>query len=582
MKLEISNSLKNKLINGNAKVIEYINRQNNFNFSSLTFYNRIVKDLNDRYSEFQIEKVEKLSDIPSKTSKQEYVASIKNGDEVIGDVVIAYSEKNGNTFVSQQFGESLIDKLYSNNDYIKSNVKKIVYSTYNRAESKDQNNSNNFVLRLVKTIGYDVVEMFPFSILPEAYNCVDDILNTYNNLRTKKDNKTTRLDLKKGYPDELTLKYDSEKKGSGLYYYYLILLAIYRVAVPKKVYPKLSYSTECDDNDSITNKFKSLFNERLINYHDNVSIPKGKGVNLLIYGAPGTGKSFYVNKKYGNNLLDRITFYPDYDYSSFVGGLRPVRNEENEGIDYRYIAGPFTRAIVKALKHPDKEVDLVIEELNRAEAASVFGDTFQLLDRESNGISTYSITNKDLSEYIDRQTDNAYKFCDQGVKLPGNLSIIATMNPADQGVFPLDTAFKRRWQLQYRSINWNRENDNNYPDIEVPGFGKKWKDFAKSLNDVLLDKMDVNEDSLLGQFFFKSKDEIENKKLFASKLFGYLWNDVLRYKRTEFFRPKKLGDLISRYISDCDKQGSSSSDLFSDLFSEEIAKALTGEHNEKE
>ena len=180
MKLEISNSLKNKLINGNAKVIEYINRQNNFNFSSLTFYNRIVKDLNDRYSEFQIEKVEKLSDIPSKTSKQEYVASIKNGDEVIGDVVIAYSEKNGNTFVSQQFGESLIDKLYSNNDYIKNNVKKIVYSTYNRAESKDQNNSNNFVLRLVKTIGYDVVEMFPFSILPEAYNCILIICHQLN------------------------------------------------------------------------------------------------------------------------------------------------------------------------------------------------------------------------------------------------------------------------------------------------------------------------------------------------------------------------------------------------------------------
>lgn len=185
--------------------------------------------------------------------------------------------------------------------------------------------------------------------------------------------------------------------------------------------------------------------------------------NRIVFGAPGTGKSFRLKNdceelmEKTSGTYERVTFHPDYSYSQFVGTYKPVMGEDNNSIRYDFVAGPFMRVYVDAIKSgrtgSPKAHLLLIEEINRAKVAAVFGDVFQLLDRDSDGVSEYEIqASEDIRRYLAKELgglpDNYNK-----IKLPNNMFIWATMNSADQGVFPMDTAFKRRWNFEYLGIN---------------------------------------------------------------------------------------------------------------------------------
>ena len=209
-------------------------------------------------------------------------------------------------------------------------------------------------------------------------------------------------------------------------------------------------------------------------------------------------------------------------------------------ITYSFVPGPFVRVLAKAVTHPSENFLLVIEEINRANVAAVFGDVFQLLDRDEDGKSEYPIdASEDLKKYLD---ESSVPLEDGKIAIPANMYIWATMNSADQGVMPLDAAFKRRWEFEYIGID---ENENQVADYEIPNTKNpggtfdfvNWNDFRKALNGKLknLSGASVNEDKLLGPFFISrhsletAKDNTEDFiRLFKSKVLMYLYEDVCK------------------------------------------------------
>lgn len=287
------------------------------------------------------------------------------------------------------------------------------------------------------------------------------------------------------------------------------------------------------------------------------------GINLIVYGTPGCGKSYYVKNellpKYGSDLNGipsiRTTFYQDYTNTDFVGQIMPVVKADGS-VTYEFNPGPFTLALNLAIQNPDKPIALVIEELNRGNAASIFGDIFQLLDRE-NGLSVYNITNVNIQKYLENENPD-YKF--DYIKLPSNLSIICTMNTSDQNVFTLDTAFKRRWKFE--KIKNSFETNHKFKNYFIPGMDVDWEDFCNSINQFILDSKDDitnSEDKQIGVYFV-SKDGLrvdksnlsneDQRKEFAFKIFEYLWDDVAKYSHDSLFKDvKSLDELIDKYVS---------------------------------
>lgn len=263
--------------------------------------------------------------------------------------------------------------------------------------------------------------------------------------------------------------------------------------------------------------------------------------NKIYYGAPGTGKSYKVDKEYPN--YKRVTFHPEYTYYDFIGGLRPTQDEDSGNIKYEFVPGPFTDSLVNAIFDNENYHGIIIEELNRANTAAVFGDIFQLLDRDDDGKSKYTITNKDITDYIKKTKGVNIK----EIILPSNFSIIATMNSADQGVNVLDSAFKRRWQFEYMPINFD---DSDLQDVKIAGFNVPWVKFGKILNNFMSEK-DIDEDRLIGQRFI-TKKEIQDPDLVASKLLIYLWDDIFRYNRKAIFREHNV---FSNLVKDYQKNG---------------------------
>ena len=259
------------------------------------------------------------------------------------------------------------------------------------------------------------------------------------------------------------------------------------------------------------------------------------GFNKIFYGAPGTGKSHRVRHDVAADEDTFVTvFHPDTQNADFVGALKPTM-DENEVV-YRFRAGPFTNALIHALRHPDRKVSLIIEEINRASAAAVFGELFQLLDRNLDGESTYSIhaTDPDMLGYINLELERRGCAQLEVLRIPANLSLLATMNSSDQAVMPLDTAFKRRWHFEYLPIKFDTAGvpqalitlQTAYGLVEV-----SWPRLAQIINSALVE-CDVAEDRLIGPFFLSAKEleSIENSRsALGGKLFIYLWDDVLRH-----------------------------------------------------
>ena len=260
---------------------------------------------------------------------------------------------------------------------------------------------------------------------------------------------------------------------------------------------------------------------------------------IIYFGAPGTGKSHKVREIIGEetNLPNvfRTTFHPDTDYASFVGcykpSMRPTSKEEktltgkDEEIVYTFVPQVFTDAYVYAYKHPAETTYLVLEEINRGNCAQIFGDLFQLLDRKD-GVSEYKIkADNDLAKYLVAQLGEESEGIKDGkLCLPANLSILATMNTSDQSLFPMDSAFKRRWEWEYVPINYSTDILSGSFDITIGEKVYAWVEFIQSVNKHIFD-LTQSEDKQMGNFFIKhSVDESE----FKSKVMFYLWYEVLR------------------------------------------------------
>lgn len=252
---------------------------------------------------------------------------------------------------------------------------------------------------------------------------------------------------------------------------------------------------------------------------------------VIYFGAPGTGKSFEVNrivKAEAPKRNIRTTFHPDTDYSSFVGCYKPTMRDGQ--IEYAFTAQAFINAYIGAWSDLSKPFYLVIEEINRGNCAQIFGDIFQLLDRNADGESNYGIKpDTDLQNYIENKLgliSNIPEEIRSGeqMRLPSNLFIYATMNTSDQSLFPIDSAFKRRWDMRYTAIKPGEKDH----VLVVGGHRYNWTSFIRKVNEKIFD-LTKSEDKQLGYWFISpdSNNEID-WELFVSKAIFYIWNDVVK------------------------------------------------------
>ncbi len=293
----------------------------------------------------------------------------------------------------------------------------------------------------------------------------------------------------------------------------------------------------------------------------------------IFFGAPGTGKSHKIDydlfkdenekpigmgiKEIPENQKFRTTFHPDYDYAQFVGAYKPRKEDDQDKITYSFVPQVFAKAYAAAWKQyfaagnvstAGNQVYLVIEEINRGNCAQIFGDIFQLLDRNSNDFSSYSIDidsdfadwlrtdskdglQKVWNEYINfRYKKDDEEICpvsETKIALPPNLNILATMNTSDQSLFPMDSAFKRRFDWEYVPINYDHSEAGFI--IEIGDSKYKWLDFLKKVNADIYDATQ-SEDKQMGEFFIKPKSD--DLKIafseFRSKVLFYLWDSVYK------------------------------------------------------
>ena len=322
------------------------------------------------------------------------------------------------------------------------------------------------------------------------------------------------------------------------------------------------------------------------------------GTNIILYGVPGSGKSWTIEHEYcpAGSHVERLVFHPDYTNSDFIGQILPVVDKDNGNqVTYEFIPGPFTTILRDAYTHPQQNYILVIEELNRGNAPAIFGDIFQLLDRvvvEKTidgitypvGTSEYDITNKNISDIV--YQDAAHK-----IRIPSNLSILATMNTSDQNVFTLDTAFQRRWKM--RLIENTFENVRpSLADCEILDTGVTWRRFCETINKQIVGnkaKMASSEDKRLGVYFvhesdlkYNNADEpttrssflvelnellkaemVDNitdaqkarlreiraaliqNRIFPEKVIKYLWDDAFKFNTGAIFDTEENKDLDS-------------------------------------
>lgn len=285
-----------------------------------------------------------------------------------------------------------------------------------------------------------------------------------------------------------------------------------------------------------------LYAKRLLSNKEKIVVEKFSINNntpplqTIYYGTPGSGKSHKVKELVSNideNLVFRTTFHPDSDYASFVGCYKPVM--ENDNIKYKFTPQAFTKSYVKAWQNPDEPVYLIIEEINRGNCAQIFGDLFQLLDRKD-GVSEYPIdADNDLKDYLVKVLGESHEGIANGkLKLPANLNIIATMNTSDQSLFPMDSAFKRRWSWKCVPIDYDNPDSEMFM-ISVANKSYKWHDFLKEVNQRIVKATD-SEDKQMGNFFITHDVKEEE---FVDKVMFYLWNDVCKeefHTNNNFFR----------------------------------------------
>lgn len=294
---------------------------------------------------------------------------------------------------------------------------------------------------------------------------------------------------------------------------------------------------------------------------------------IIYYGAPGTGKSHTIKKEEDEGKITciRTTFHPDSDYATFVGCYKPHKIKDSQCLTYEFVEQAFLEAYKQAWMNPEEEIALVIEEINRGNCAQVFGDIFQLLDRSDDGWSTYPIkADTDIAEHLkelriqgytatmnkrfglDKEGKDRYPDRDWFgfMALPPNMSILATMNTSDQSLFPIDSAFKRRWDWKYikikkgkkengEELGWNIQiKDANGEPVKIidENTTLSWWNFIQKVNEIIA-SMTSSADKQLGYFFCKpsekanetdEKPTIITADTLVGKVIFYLWNDVFK------------------------------------------------------
>ena len=283
---------------------------------------------------------------------------------------------------------------------------------------------------------------------------------------------------------------------------------------------------------------------------------------IIYYGAPGTGKSHKIKAQLAGvpkENIFRITFHPDSDYSTFVGAYKPTRGKRplyglfgkdtvrmkdgedlfEDMITYRFIPQSFLNAYIRAYR-TDENVYLIIEEINRGNCAQIFGDLFQLLDRDENGVSEYTIkADADLKSFLEEELGEDNPGIKDGeLCLPSNLYIYATMNTSDQSLFPIDSAFKRRWDweyepIKYKNIGWR---------IVIDDTEYSWVSFQRKVNEKIVNAT-ISEDKMLGDYFVNPSDGVITDQVLLNKILFYLWNDVCKDGEGDIFKISDTGDI---------------------------------------
>lgn len=336
------------------------------------------------------------------------------------------------------------------------------------------------------------------------------------------------------------------------------------------------------------NSASGKFSSSDFNYQEVPMTP----IQCIFYGAPGTGKSHRVRtileKEYPDEQerdahCKRLIFHPTYSYEDLVGSIKPLMSLDKP-LDYIYSAGPFTALLKDAFSNPAEKYYLVIEEINRGNSPAIFGDLFQLLDRQDNGKSNYPVQNVDIAAYFSKDPGLKKLFTDDKIWLPANFNILATMNTADENIFVLDSAFKRRFKLEYVMIDfdvlpdkWTQEYDTFAGTVPLTTLfmgspledyvqtlsreGKlkrNWPTFARLINH-LIDKVNkaavtmdrpelarIAENKKLGPFFV-SADELIHPEEFLNKVIFYLKQDVFTY--SDRYMVDSYEDIYLKYLN---------------------------------
>lgn len=380
-----------------------------------------------------------------------------------------------------------------------------------------------------------------------------------------------------------------------------------RIIIPPEVMKKYEsrlrnlkiYNIDMDCDEPIVDDDVNVTNE---SYTPNYDLGERvtTGCNILLYGVPGSGKSWTIEHEYCklDTRVERLVFHPDYTNADFIGQILPVVDKDKQ-VTYDFVPGPFTNILRDAYIHPMHEYVLIIEEINRGNAPAIFGDVFQLLDRvveaktERNitypvGTSGYGITNENIAKYV-------YGDPRHEVRIPSNLSILGTMNTSDQNVFTLDTAFQRRWKMRLIENNFDNVRE-SLANAEILDTGVTWERFCTTINKIIVrnkskvasaedkrlgvyfvhendlkyDERDACEGSLLDEYNGLLKAERNNKisesqrqrladiraalmqnRIFPEKVIKYLWDDVFKFTPEAVFdteRVDSLEDIIRIFV----------------------------------
>lgn len=340
-------------------------------------------------------------------------------------------------------------------------------------------------------------------------------------------------------------------------------------------------SEELDVYDKIVETTLNLSPKKTVIYQevlDDLKLNNSEPDNthqIIYYGAPGTGKSHKIKeqlKGVSKENIFRTTFHPDSDYSTFVGAYKPTRSQRplyglfgketvrlkdgedlsEDIITYKFIPQAFLNAYMQAYKKTNENVYLIIEEINRGNCAQIFGDLFQLLDRDEYGVSEYTIkADADLKAFlVDEMGKDSDAIKDGELCLPSNLYIYATMNTSDQSLFPIDSAFKRRWDWEYEPIKYKNTNW----VIDIQGETYSWVSFQKEINRRIFESTS-SEDKMLGDYFVNPSNGIITEKMLLNKILFYLWNDVCKDGEGDIFKVSDTEDVsFSELYGDGGKQ----------------------------